>query len=91
MRMVYPINVCNVSHASERWQIDTGPVLLPDFSASPDAALAGMRPGHLVYNDWTWTEYVRRRLLSSDAVVPGSQYSAPVRLSVANRIFALES
>ncbi len=87
----YPIKTCNVSHAAERWQIDAGPVLIPDLADPAASGLSGMRPGYVVFNDWTWAEFARRRLTPADAVELGSAFSAPARIDgVRNRIYSLE-
>lgn len=85
----YPIRVCNVSHASEQWQIDNGPVLIPDL-ASGTPWLPGLRPGHIVFNATDWADICRRRLAPGDPCEAGSQYSAPERVAVHNELLVLD-
>ena len=85
----YPIRVCNVSHASEQWQIDNGPVLLPDLAAGAPW-LPNLRPGYMVYNDTGWADICRRRLAPGDSCETGSQYSAPERVTVRNELLTID-
>lgn len=85
----YPIRVCNVSHASEQWQIDNGPVILPRFAAGAPW-LPSLRPGYLVYHAADWADICRRRLAPDDPCEAGSQYSVPERVAVRNELLALD-
>jgi hypothetical protein len=85
----YPIRVCNVSHASEQWQIDNGPVLIPDLAAGAPW-LPNLRPGYLVYDATDWADICRRRLAPDDPCEAGSLYSAPERVTVHNELLALD-
>lgn len=85
----YPVRVCNVSHASEQWQIDNGPVLIPDLAAGAPW-LPGLRPGHIVFNAPDWADICRRRLAPDDPCEARSLYSAPERVTVHNELLALD-
>jgi hypothetical protein len=82
--------VCNVSHATDKWQIDNGPVLIPDLAAGAPW-LPNLRPGHIVFNATDWAEICRRRLAVGDPCDAGSQYSAPERVTVRNELLALDA
>lgn len=84
----YPIRVCNVSHATDKWQIDNGPVLIPDLAAGAPW-LPNLRPGYIVFHAADWADICRRRLASGDPAEDGSQYSGPERVAVRNELMAL--
>jgi len=85
--MDYPVKVCNVSHTEQRWQIDTGPVLLPDPRARGGLAVQRMRVGYIVFNSWDWAEVAIRALKQRRRTRPQSHFLRSVRLECRNRIF----
>lgn len=84
--MCYPIKVCNVSRRSLRWQVDTGPVLIPPpVARSP--VLASLTPGYIIFNRRTWAEVAMRHTGTARAA---SHFGAPRRIRVRTRLFALD-
>jgi hypothetical protein len=86
--MDYPVKICNIAHGRERWQIDTGPVLLPDFSAKSPLAIGRLRSGYIVFNSWDWAEVIHRPPRSPRGVK--SWFTAGRRLTARNAIFCAE-
>lgn len=57
----YPIAVCNIAHAQEAWQVDTGPVLLPDPEQRSVRAIETLTTGYLLYNREDYLEAALQR------------------------------
>ena len=57
----YPVKICNIAHGRERWQVDTGAVLLPDLSAKAELPIGVLRMGYIVFNSWDWAEVILRK------------------------------
>ena len=56
----YPVTVMNARHEHDTWQVDTGPMLLPDFSIEHELEVAIFRQAYVVYNRWDYTEFAMR-------------------------------
>ncbi len=86
----YPVTVMNVRHEHDTWQIDTGPILLPDFSIEHDLEVALFRQAYIVYNRWDYAEYAMRLPVTIEgARHPVLHYSSPQHLEsgVRNQLF----
>jgi hypothetical protein len=86
----YPVTCMNARKSDGRWQVDTGPVLIPDFSLQPRLRVGLFRQGFLVYNSFDWAELATRvpcKTESGDVVMC---YNSPRRLVVLNQLFAAE-
>ena len=46
----YPVKTMNVLRSPVRFQIDTGPIIVPDFASTADLAVARFDLAHVVYN-----------------------------------------
>lgn len=57
----FPVKTMNFLPDRIRFQVDTGPLLLPDFSATDDHWIDRMLMAHTVYNTFDHAEYVARR------------------------------
>ncbi|HUV08255.1 MAG TPA: hypothetical protein VMX75_11030 [Spirochaetia bacterium] len=96
-RLDYPVVVCNVPHDQEGWQIDTGPMLVPDpgLSGPPDPDFSSPLPitclnlGYIVFNSVDWAEIALRRPTGVGTGGGATQhFSKIVRLNgVTNEIF----
>lgn len=86
--MDYPVKICNVAHGREMWQVDTGLVLLPDFTAKSPLAIGLLRAGYVVFNRWDWAEVIHRPPRPPRGVK--SWFSATRRLTVRNAIFCVD-
>ena len=87
----YPVKTINVGEREHFYQIDSGPVLLPDLSREPGDLLAGMDLAFAGFNDHSWTEFLVR-----DKTTPGDgmtvyHYCRPVRMETSNRLFEVRT
>lgn len=85
----YPVTVMNARPSDQRWQVDTGPVLLPDYSLKSELMVGLFRQAYLVYNSWNWAEVAMRRptpMAKTGTTV--MHYSSPQRLTMQNQLFA---
>jgi hypothetical protein len=92
VRLRYPIKICNIAHGRQGWQIDTGPIVMPDPSLSGELAVARLNAAFILFNSWTWAECALRR---ATPVGPnGGQtqhYSDVLRLdNVRNELFCAD-
>lgn len=83
----YPIKICNIAHARERWQVDT-PILLPDLAAKADLPIGVMRMGYIVFNSWDWAEAILRTPMPRPT--GKSAFSNSQRLTVKNQLFCAD-
>ncbi|MDC0935362.1 sialidase family protein [Pirellulales bacterium] len=54
----YPIKTINWRRDDQSWQVDTGPVLLPDLSVSPDQWSHTIQLAYLAFNSWNGADFV---------------------------------
>ena len=57
----YPMKTINVLPAGPRFQVDTGPLLLPDFTSTAARAIEQFDLAHVVYHRFDQAEFVLRR------------------------------
>jgi hypothetical protein len=86
----YPVRVCNVAHGRERWQIDTGPIVLPDAMPPSARPIECLRPGYIVYNCWDWAEVIVRAPRSASPYAAASHFSESRRLDARNSLYCIE-
>ena len=53
-----PVKTINWQRDTGDWQVDTGPVLLPDLTAPPDQWSARLRLAYVAFNAADWAEFV---------------------------------
>jgi hypothetical protein len=46
----YPAKIVNVQHDRPNWQIDTGPILVPDFAATAELLADRLELAYIVFN-----------------------------------------
>ena len=56
----YPVKTMNFLADRVRFQVDTGPLLLPDFSATHEHWIDRLLMAETVYNTFDWAEFVAR-------------------------------
>ena len=91
----YPVTTCNVRHDPPAWQVDAGPLLIPDGSLSgPDELqINRLELAYMVYNHFDYAEAIIRR---STAVSPDqptimtNHYSRVRPLQCHNELFWAE-
>ncbi len=57
----YPIRTMNVIREPARFQVDTGPVITPDFSSTAEHVIERFDVAHIVYNRFDKAELILRR------------------------------
>ena len=57
----YPVKTMNVLRSPVRFQIDTGPIIVPDFASTADLAVARFDLAHVVYNLFDRGELILRK------------------------------
>jgi hypothetical protein len=65
----YPVKTMNVARSPDRFQVDTGPLLLPDFASTAPRGVDRLDLAHVVYWRRDVAEFVLRRPIP---VRPGS-------------------
>ena len=57
----YPVKTMNVLRSPVRFQIDTGPIIVPDFASEAELAVARLDLAHVVYNLFDRGELILRK------------------------------
>ena len=57
----YPVKTMNVLRSPVRFQIDTGPIIVPDFASTAELAVARFDLAHVVYNQFDRGELILRK------------------------------
>ena len=87
----YPVKTMNVLESPARYQVDTGPIIVPDFASTADSAIARFDVAHVVYNLIDPGELILRKPI---AVGTGASrttvtdYSHRIEYTGSNRLFA---
>lgn len=87
----YPVTVMNGRASNSRWQVDTGPVLLPDFSLASELVTGIFRQAYLAYNARDWAEVAFRRPIKQEGESRAvMHYANPQRMEVRNQLFVAD-
>ena len=88
----YPAKIVNVQHDRPNWQIDTGPILVPDFTAAASLFADRLELAYIVFNSWSRAEVLERRptpvTSAGDQGPQTTHYSTVRQLAVLNEMFA---
>lgn len=60
----YPVKTMNVTEEPTRFQVDTGPVIVPDFSAHSGTEIERFDMAYVVYHQFDRAEFILRRPVS---------------------------
>ena len=92
MVLEYPAKIVNVQHDRPNWQIDTGPILVPDFTAAASLFVDRLELAYIVFNSWSRAEVLERRPTpvtpAGDRGPQTTHYSTVRQLAVRNEMFA---
>lgn len=68
----YPVTTCNVRHDPPGWQVDAGPLLIPDrsLSGSDELEINRLELAYMVYNRFDYAEAIVRRSTAVSADQP---------------------
>jgi hypothetical protein len=90
VQLEYPVKIVNFSEREKYYQVDTGPVLLPDLDSGVQPLISGMQLAYVAHNSPDWAEFL---VCAPTPVVPGVKvhhYSRVVRIENAvNSLFAV--
>ena len=62
--MEYPINTMNVKEDPTRFQVDTGPLIMPDFDRKADRLIEQFEVAYVVYNRFDEAQFTLRKPVS---------------------------
>jgi hypothetical protein len=89
----YPLKTINVDPTAQRFQVDTGPLLLPDLSASLETAIEHFARAFIAYNTFDRAEFVVQVPTPLDPRQPegpaAAHYSRLVSMAARHEIFAV--
>ncbi|MCH2201151.1 MAG: hypothetical protein MK102_04220 [Fuerstiella sp.] len=85
----YPVKTMNANERDNIYQTDTGPVLLPDLTAEPDAMLQRLQFAYAALSCPDWVEFLVRTATTVTEDVNVYHYSQSVRCDVRNEIIGL--
>lgn len=74
--LTYPVKTQNVVETPPQFQVDTGPILVPDFASTAPTPIQRFDISHVVYNRLTQAEFIARR-----PVVVGERDGDPVSVT----------
>jgi len=57
----YPIKTMNFQPKTDSFQVDTGPLLVPDFESDAESAIDRLEMAHVAYNQLDRAEFILRR------------------------------
>jgi hypothetical protein len=86
----YPVKTMNVTRDPARFQVDTGPVIVPDFASAAEHVVEQFDVAHVVYNRFDRAEFILRRptplAADGDARLATTDYSAITVAAARNTI-----
>lgn len=82
----YPVKTMNANERDNIYQTDTGPVLLPDFTAQPADLIARFELAYAAFNQPDWIEMIVRVPTPAGADVSVYHYSKPLRMDARNEV-----
>ena len=86
----FPIKTMNANDTHWRWQVDTGPIAFPDFSANVDLQVKRLSPAFVAYNAPDFADFVVQRALASPATGAAvTHYTAPFSLRAKTSVIAV--
>jgi hypothetical protein len=66
-RLEYPVKTMNVLREPPRFQVDTGPLILPDFSSTAERPIERLGMAYVAYNTFDRAEFIRREPIAITA------------------------
>lgn len=90
VRLEYPIKIINVSERDEFYQVDTGPVLVPDASAFNGVhAISALRLAFVAHNSLGCTEFLVNVPTPVGDGISVNHYSRVLKVKAVNRMIEL--
>lgn len=90
----YPVKTMNMNVQQQMWQLDTGPIALPDLSQRNDPPIAALRLAFVAANRFDRADFVMEQptpvLADGRPVAEVHHYSGPVSLPAENVLLSAE-
>jgi hypothetical protein len=86
----YPVTTMNIIAAESKFQVDTGPLLFPDFASKSAHRIAWLTPAFAVYNTFSYAEFVLRVPTSVAPGVKVMHYSKLLPMKVKTTLMVCE-
>ncbi len=90
----YPVKTMNLRAAEGLWQVDTGPLMLPDLSQPPERWAQTCRLAFIAFNTWDWADCVIEQptpiLRDGEEIAWVYHYSGLLHLETRNVLLAQE-
>jgi hypothetical protein len=91
-RLEYPIKTMNVTEEPARFQVDTGPLIVPHFDSTEEQVILRFAMAHVVYWDRTRAEFILRRPHvvgeAAGTAVRVTDYAEPLFTAADNELWA---
>jgi len=90
----YPIKTMNVRAQSPQFQVDTGPVLWPDFNSGASHLIERTAQAFVVYNTFDYAEFIVRRptpvVAGAREVARVMHYSESVAMAARHELYCVD-
>lgn len=87
----FPIKTMNANDTHWQWQVDTGPIALPDFNADVDMHIKRLSPAFVAYNAASFAEFVVQQPVASPETGSSvTHYSRPTAFPAKTSVIAIE-
>lgn len=88
----YPVTVMNAHNETLQFQVDTGLILLPDYTLDEKLGIEAMREAFIVFNSFNYAEYILRAPVKINGDGDESNhFSALNQITCRNELFAATS
>ena len=85
-----PIKTMNMNSSQRIYQVDTGPVILPDLTLPPDQWSAGLRLAFIAFNEPTWADFIVDEPTQVAEGVQVHHFSRRLHFTTKNVLLALD-
>jgi hypothetical protein len=87
----FPVKTMNANDTHWKWQVDTGPIALPDFGADVDMHIKRLSPAFVAYNAASFAEFVVQQPVASPETGSSvTHYSRPTAFPAKTSVIAIE-
>ncbi len=90
MLIEYPVKTINYSERNGYYQIDTGPVIVPDPDLNDPDPVANLRLAFIAHNSSNWAELILDVPTELGPEISVNHYSKTMRVTGTHRMFAYE-
>ena len=86
----YPVKTMNVLREPPRFQVDTGPLILPDLASMAEHRIEWFEVAYVVYNSFDRAEFILRKPVPQQNDATTSDYSVIQVVSARNEIICAD-